>query len=294
MILKIKSLAPVTLWLGLSSMAMPVLAQNDSIFPQGYCRDSAPIADQASLQAIRQVFPDDVKAVGNTLVPAVPLRELSRDAALSLMAESSKRLYGVADFLTDPEFRSECVYYLGAEALKAVHEVYDMDLGTPLGGVDQNNQPYSMLVMIVGQGKVGLLYDRERVTYFNKRARRTLSFRKNVYLDLSLSDDCGIKFLNRIRGLSVDTGFPYGWENIEAMRQTSGRVQSYVLGKWRSPTPVIPIAMRSAVNAEVMTAKAASFEEIALPATAVSLQADFSSLETLRRLTEARLPFKGF
>ncbi|MBI5623853.1 MAG: hypothetical protein HY924_08750 [Elusimicrobia bacterium] len=250
--------------------------------------------DQASLASLRQVFPDYVRSSDGILTPAVEVRELSKEAAIGLMAESSRRSFGILDFLTDVEFRSECVYYFSAETLRTVYELYDMDLGTPLAGTDENGQPFRMTAMVAGRGRVGLLYDRERVTYFNSRSRRKLSFRRAVHIDLSLTSDGAVKLLSRINGLSVDTGFPYGWEDVEAMRQVGGKVQSYVLGKWRSPSAVIPIAQRPAMRSDVMTARCGSGTcPLPAPEAAIGLRADFGSLETLRRLTEARAPFRG-
>ncbi|MBI4679194.1 MAG: hypothetical protein HY748_16585 [Elusimicrobia bacterium] len=268
-------------------------ALDGSLFPEGYCRDTAPLVNQAALGVVAQIFPAYVDNVAGSLAGAVPLREIPKDKALALMAESSLRRYGIADFLTDAEFRGDCVYYLGEDTLKAVYDAFEMNIATPLAGLDRDEHPFRMTAMVVGRDKVGLLYDRERVTYYNERSRRTLSFRQKVFLDLGLSEDGSVKYLDRINGLSVDTGFPYGWESIEAMRQTGGKVQSYVLGKWRSPTPVHPIAQRPS-KSDMMVAGCSNPEVCGMPApaaTAISLRMGFSSLDALRGLSESKTPF---
>lgn len=292
----IKSLTPIAVWGVLSFSSGPAAALDGSLFPEGYCRETSPVTNQASLAAIAQVFPDYVMNTGGYLTEKVPLREIPVEKAVEIMAKASDRRYGLADFLTDPEFRATCVYYFSAATLASVYEKFDIDIATPLQGTDEDDKPFHMTAMVVGQSKLGVLFDRDRVTYYNEHSDRTLSFRRTVYVDPVLSADGSIKYLSRIRNLSVQTGFPYGWENIEALRQMNGKVQTYVLGKWRSSTPVVPIAQRPAMDSDTMVA-CADRPRCGLPAAAfapVPMRMEFSSLDALRRMTEMRAPFKGF
>ncbi|MBI5882923.1 MAG: hypothetical protein HZB91_07460 [Elusimicrobia bacterium] len=255
------------------------------------------MTDQASLAVVAQLFPNYVSNEAGRKAEKVPLREVSLEKSLEIMADASTRRFGLADFLTDKEFRGDCVYYFSAATLSKVYERFDIDIATPLHGVDENDRPFNMTAMVLGRSRVGVLFDRDRVTYYNERSDRTLSFLKTVYLDLTLSDDGNIKYLASIRNLEVHTGFPYGWEPIEALRQMNGKVQTFVLGKWRSSAPVVPIAQRPTLNSDVLVARCPDGPGCSLPAAAftpVPLRVDFTSLESLRRMTEMTAPFKGF
>lgn len=288
----IKCLAPMVVMALCALAAGPASAQGDSVFEEGYCRDSAALDDQASLALIRSVSPHLVKEVNGKLEGAVPLREISKEKALQLMAGSESRRHGIIDFLLDSEFGAGCVYYLGAETLRVVNEKFDLDLTTPIKGWDENSKAFNMTAMIVGQSRLVITYDRSRIRYYSEKNRRKLSINGAIRMTMGLTteDNRPVKLLYNVGNLEVDTGFPFGWEDVEAMRQTRGVVQSYVLGAWRGNSPVVPIARRDAVP-EGYWADSAAVPPAAQSRLPIDLS--FSSLESLRRLSEVRSPFLG-
>ncbi|MDD5656475.1 MAG: hypothetical protein PHF00_04375 [Elusimicrobia bacterium] len=197
-------------------LTLPASAR-ESIFPPGFCGDNSVV------------------------------REISSEEAVNLIGEASRRKLNSLQFLADPGFASGCVYNIGPAALEAIDNAFIMDLATPLSGKATNGQVFRMKSMVLGRSKLKMTYDRDRVEYYNKRSDRTLGLGRTVSMEVLVSLDEKTIWLNNVQKLQVSTLI--GWYDVERVRQSDGRIESYVRNDWREGIPATAIVRRAAASA---------------------------------------------
>ena len=219
-------------------LALPVSARGSSLMPHGFCESLPLVTDPAVLAEIQAAEPRF----------AADLRDMTPEAAVRILDEAGARRYSAMDFMGDPGFLSGCLYYLGPETLAAVDRTFVMDLATPLSGSSTGSGPFRMRFMLVGQSRLAMVYERDAIRYYNARADRMMGVGRTVHFTIRRDSDRGIVSLADIRNLQVDTGFPFGWEDIEVVRQRAGHVETYVLHTWHEGARSSPIVRRGAAR----------------------------------------------
>lgn len=236
-------LAAAVLALAAAAFVSPAFAA-DSVLPPDACKTFPAVRDIESLRAVLRAAPHFFKQVEkNRYRLIVPLVEIPEEAGVSIMDRTSDKGWSGVQFVADPQFRGQCAFYIRASTLKVLDEKFLLDLATPLSVTDQSGKTSTMLTMVLGRNQVSLYYNLKRTKYYNPRAKRTLSYKQRVYFGVTVAPKNGGQeiYLEDINGLSVNTGFPFGWESIAKIRLKQGRLHSWVLGKWRGGDPAIPI-----------------------------------------------------
>lgn len=88
------------------------------------------------------------------------VRELTPDAIDALLAEATARSQSPTDLFTDAGLRADRVFLARGEALSAAFGKYEVPVITLASGQDTNGRPFKMEALVLGTGRVDMLYDR--------------------------------------------------------------------------------------------------------------------------------------
>ncbi|MFH2201598.1 MAG: hypothetical protein ABIJ96_00640 [Elusimicrobiota bacterium] len=230
----------------------------ESVLPPDLCASLPQVTDQSALLDVLRGAPDFFAKTGkNSYRLKVDLREIPDAVAFDIIDDAAQKGWGAVDFVADPGFQGECAFYLRAATLRLIDEAFVVDLTTPLSGVDELGNPFWMKAMILGRRQAALVFEQDHVSYFNARAKRMMAFLRSVRIKVRRTEEGGspVVYLDDLRGLSVQTGFPFGWENIERIRLAERRLYSWVLGQWRSGEPVVPLTRKQQGGKEPLLVK---------------------------------------
>jgi hypothetical protein len=134
--------------------------------PAGPASAVVPAGLWASLDA-----PD--AATGQWLAGRVPgldassVRVLTFAAADALFSAAVARNLTPLDFFTDPAFRAQGVFYLPQETVAALFARYEMHAITPASGTTTDDKPFVMEALLVGNGRIDMLYDQDDFSFRN-------------------------------------------------------------------------------------------------------------------------------
>ncbi|MFC1679781.1 hypothetical protein ACFL2T_06175 [Elusimicrobiota bacterium] len=242
----------------LISLPGPVSAAEASVLPEGLCAALPPVTDENILQDVLDTAPHLFKEVSYRVYQlSVPVRAIPEDLGVEILEGARVKGWTAIDFISDAGFRGECAYYLSEATIKALDDNFTMHMATPFSGQTTDRKTFRMRAMVLGRSQLSMRYARNRTRYYNSRSKRTLSLKRTVHFDIQVSDQSGerIQYLDNVRNMEVQTGFPFGWEPIERIRKREGKVHSWVLGKWRGGAAALPIGRKDPAALEVPCAR---------------------------------------
>jgi len=261
------------------------VAAEESVVPAGLCRTLPRVEDQAALLTVLQGAPDFFENTGkNSYRLKVDLREIPRAVAFDLLDKTAAKNWGAVEFVSDPGFRGECGFFIREATLRAIDETFVLELAMPLSGQTDERKPFWMKAMILGRSQVALVFAQSQVTYHNGRSKRNFSFSRSVRMNVRTMTEGGalVRYLNGIQNLSVQTGFPFGWETVERIRLRGGTFSSWVLGKWRKGSDIIPVSRKAQDPMRSLLVK--PFAD-GIPRSRQALMRRSASLDMLRRVS---------
>jgi len=119
---------------------------------------------------------------------------LTADAFDAMLADAAKRGMSPVDFFTDAGFRGRETYYVPQAATISVLSRYEVRVLTAASGSDTDGQPFQMVGLVLGGGRVDALYDRDNFTFTHPEfdnGRYTLAARVSQVIlgpgDMSIS-----------------------------------------------------------------------------------------------------------
>ena len=146
---------------------------------------------------------------------AAAVRVVSAEAADAFMRRAVDARTTYLDFLSDEVFRRKEIYYAPADVLNAVHRKYVS--GTmPVQGRSEKDEDFQMQALVMGQGRVDILYDRDGFTFAEGDQRFKIERGGRVTAIIQGAGDIGLE------GLSA-YGVPIfcPWANIQRMTKES-------------------------------------------------------------------------
>jgi len=150
--------------------AGPVAAE---VFPERMC-DSLPEVDPKVKAWVAQVAPE---------LATVPVRELSEKTALEVFGRAADAGWGGIDLFTNSVFRDACVFHLPSRTLRAVDDMFDVDLLTVISAKDKDGRVFHMSGILAGFGKLRVFYERDGIVYRNEKQNRDFVLSSRVGFD---------------------------------------------------------------------------------------------------------------
>ena len=95
------------------------------------------------------------------------VRVLPIEAADALLAAAAAQGQSPLDFFTEPAFRDGAAFYLDQATLKALFARYDIRGLTPASGSTTDGRPFFVQGMVVGGGRIDILYNLDRFMFEN-------------------------------------------------------------------------------------------------------------------------------
>ncbi|MFI5360502.1 MAG: hypothetical protein ACHQ49_00920 [Elusimicrobiota bacterium] len=95
------------------------------------------------------------------------LRVLTNDAAEALLASAAAKAETPLEFFTDPAFRGGAAFYLDQATVAALFSRYDIRGLTPQSGRTKDGASYAVQGIVVGGGRIEILYDLDQFTINN-------------------------------------------------------------------------------------------------------------------------------
>jgi len=234
-----------------SILPVPAGASDGSVLPPGLCERLPEISDPDELRDVLRAAPQFFKkGTDGVYRPIVSIRSVPRSVAVEILDNAAAKGRGGIEFVSDAGFRGDCAFYVRSDVVEVLDEVFYLNLATTLSGVDTDRRSFRMKAMILGRNQVSFVYPR-KVRYENREIGRTFSLGRSVGFKVKVEGGGSSEtiYLNDARNLEVQTGFPFGWEKLERIRQQGGQLHSYVLGKWRGGRKVEPIRRHETVAA---------------------------------------------
>jgi hypothetical protein len=114
--------------------------------------------DAAALAALSSRIPD---------LKASTVRVLSIGDADALLAAAVRQGLSPLDFFTDPGFRGDAAFFLDQETLATLFARYDIRGLTPASGTTKDGKPFMVRGMVVGGGRIDILYNLDRFSFDN-------------------------------------------------------------------------------------------------------------------------------
>jgi hypothetical protein len=98
---------------------------------------------------------------------AASVRTLTLEAADALFSAAVAQDLTPLDFFTDPAFRAQGAFYLSRETAAALFARYEMHAITPASGTTTDDKPFVMQALLVGNGRIDMLYDQDDFSFRN-------------------------------------------------------------------------------------------------------------------------------
>ena len=95
------------------------------------------------------------------------IHTLTPEAFEAMFSEAVDRGLSPVDFFTDPGFRTKEVYYAPRAVLASVFARYEVRVLTAVSGNDTDGQPFQMVGLVLGGGRIDALYDRDDFTFLH-------------------------------------------------------------------------------------------------------------------------------
>jgi hypothetical protein len=214
---------------GLGLLVFAVRALGAEVFPERMC-EKLPEVDPEVKAWVAHVAPE---------LARVPVRELSEKTALEVFGRAAAAGWGGIDLFTDRVFRESCVFYLPADALRAVDARFDFDLLTVIRGKDKTGRVFEMRGLLAGLGKLLVFYDRDGIEYRNETEHRDFILASRVEFDSP-----GSGRLENVHGLCVKV-LLVGCVEIRSMVK-DGDIITVHAGLFTSESRLNPIRVREA------------------------------------------------
>ena len=170
------------------------------------------------------------------------VRELSFEEVDPVLMLAVRRGASALDIFTDEGLRGKQVYYLSEQTLDLIYAKYELNSVTPGSGNDIEGRPFHLQALVMGAGRLDLLYDRDKFTYASPE------FKNYDYI-------CQSRVTERVRssgdmsveGLQVDTIFHPKIQRFLKLAPTQVRIEVYLgkhLGKTNRDWELRPILLR--------------------------------------------------
>jgi hypothetical protein len=95
------------------------------------------------------------------------VRQMTETGAETVFSAAAARGANGLELFTDAGFRGREVYYLPGDLVATMFSRYLMHTLTPATGVDTNGKPFRMQGLLIGGGKIVVLYDRAVSEFHN-------------------------------------------------------------------------------------------------------------------------------
>ena len=96
------------------------------------------------------------------------VRVLTLDAGDALFSAAAAQGQTPLDFFTDPAFRTRDVFHIPQQTLAKLFARYELRSITPASGTTIDGRSFTMQALVVGNGRVDMLYDLDRFSFDNK------------------------------------------------------------------------------------------------------------------------------
>ena len=95
------------------------------------------------------------------------VRELTDGAAENMLLAAAARGLSPLDFFTDPAFRGRETFYIPQALLGRMFGRWEIKVFTPYSGTAEDGVPFHMVGLLLGGGRLEILYDRAEFTFTN-------------------------------------------------------------------------------------------------------------------------------
>ena len=134
-------------------------AQDDAPFFASDLWASLSAPDAAALDWLAQRIPR---------LPRANVRELPFDAADAVMARAAASKTAALDLFTDPGLKTRGqLFYLSTDTLKKIFAKYNLRILSPLAGKAKDGGRFQVEAILMGSGRLELLYDRDEFKFDN-------------------------------------------------------------------------------------------------------------------------------
>jgi len=133
--------------------------------------DSLPVPDARTLAGLATRIPG---------LDTGKVRELTPEAIDQVLGEAVTRGYAAIDLFSDDGLRTDRVYYAPQQTLAQAFSKYLMRAITLISGRSDDGTPFHMQALVMGSGRVEMLYDQDQFTFDNPLCEGSYTLRSRV------------------------------------------------------------------------------------------------------------------
>jgi len=174
---------------------------------------------------------------------------LSLDAALIMIQNAAESKVGIVEFLSEDAWRDDCIVYISQEILKAIDDIYHLNLLIPLFGIDADGNQFYAKAFFSGEG-------RHVVLYVNEDGQR-INFLKYKHVEYKVMVKTKLPVVMEVSEVDVmtfsDLIVRKWWKNlilleIGIMGEDAYLIVDLGVIRWRLEKAIVPIHIRGTLE----------------------------------------------